>query len=400
MSKIVVIGAGYAGMYGLMRLTARLKGDEIILVNASDTFVERIRQHQIVTNGYPVRYPLHKLLGKRRVNLVVGWVDHLDLNNRRVCVQTAEGVQHIAYDNLLYTAGSTIDRDSIPGVREYAYTLTPLGERSVSELRGLLPQLAANGGHLAVAGGGLTGIESATEFADRYPGLRITLVTRGMFGERLSQKAQAYLRQTFAQLGIEVIEQTNIERINHDHLVLDGGKTLSWDVCLWAGAFAVPGLAAKSGLMVDSKGRVMVDAYLRSLSHPEVYAAGDSAAIIDGACPPMRMACATACPMGIQAAENIIALRHGKAQKPFTFNYILQCISLGRGQGLVQVVRADDTPVERIITGRFGAWVKEFICWGTIAALKAERMLPGIYRWPGQNQHPDAAHHQTAEFAV
>lgn len=390
MSKIVIIGAGYAGMYASLRLAGKLKHDaEITLINASDTFTERIRLHQIAASNYAKRHSIPKLLRGKNVRFVVGMVDQIDPNRRRVRVQTSDGEQGFEYDQLLYTLGSSIDRVGVPGVPEYAYTLTATGKHSVAELQAVLPQIAARGGHLVVCGGGLTGIEASTEFAEQFPGLRVTLVTADRFGERLSEKAQNYLRSVYTKLNIDVRDETVVRQIHANKIELENGETTAYDAVLWAGSFRVPELARQSGLAVNAAGQVKVDAYMRSLSHPEVYAAGDSAAIVDPTCPPMRMACATAVPQGVRAAENIIALHSGKPQQVFTFQYLIQCISLGRTRGLVQVVNADDSPKEQIITGKPGAWIKELICWFTVAGMKAERLMPGSFRWIGQNQKTD-----------
>ena len=67
----------------------------------------------------------------------------------------------------------------MPGAREHAYSIKASGERSAEDLRTLLPPLGASGGRLVVVGGGPLGIETAAELAESYPGLQVTLVTRG-----------------------------------------------------------------------------------------------------------------------------------------------------------------------------------------------------------------------------
>lgn len=388
MSKIIVIGAGYAGMYATLRMAGKLKHNaQITLINASDTFTERIRLHQIAANNYVKEHSIPRLLRGKNVHFVTGMVNQIDLNKRRLRVQTSSGEQWHDYDQLLYALGSSIDRAGVPGVPEYAYTLSPNGERSAPALQAVLPQIASHGGHLVVCGGGLTGIEAVAEFAEQFPSLRVTLVTADRLGERLSGKAQTYLRDVFAKLNITIRDKTAAHQIHADKIELENGETLAYDAVLWAGAFSVPKLAQQSGLAVNAMGQVKVDAYMRSISHPEVYAGGDSAAIVDR--PPLRMACGTAIPKGVGAANNIIALYSNKPQQVFTFKYVSQCISLGRNHALVQFTRADDSPVERILTGKLAARVKEAICRGTVATMNAERLLPGIVRWPGQNQKID-----------
>src|SRR5690606_28117779 len=123
---------------------------------------------------------------------------------KRVIVQTGGEQTSIDYDYLIYAVGSTVDVCSVPGVAEHAYSLG--GEAAAAQLRTRLPTAAAQRGRLLVVGGGLTGIEAATEIAETYPDLQVTLATRGRMGETLSQRGAAYIRKIFAQMGIRVEE--------------------------------------------------------------------------------------------------------------------------------------------------------------------------------------------------
>jgi NADH dehydrogenase FAD-containing subunit len=101
---------------------------------------------------------------------------------------------------------------------------------------------------------------------------------------------------------------------------------------------------------------------MRSVSHPEVYAVGD-AAIAEGAGgKPLRMSCASGIPMAWQAADAISARLTGRKVPEKTIGYTLQCISLGRRNGIVQFVTPDDQAKPSALTGRMAARVKEFIC--------------------------------------
>jgi hypothetical protein len=87
-------------------------------------------------------------------------------------------------------------------------------------------------------------------------------------------------------------------------------------------------------------------------------------------------------PTGAHAADTIVAELRGRRPEPFDFGYIHQPISLGRGDALIQFVRRDDTPVDRMLTGAVGAKYKRFVSGGAITALRMERRIPGFTRWP------------------
>jgi NADH dehydrogenase FAD-containing subunit len=111
---------------------------------------------------------------------------------------------------------------------------------------------------------------------------------------------------------------------------------------------------------------VLVDEHLRSVSHPEVYAVGDAAAVTLPGIGQLRKACATAEPMGRYVGD---ALAGGGAQ-PFAFGFVIQCLSLGRKAGLVQRVGRDDAMIERAYGGRVGKVVKAGIVRCIVSALR------------------------------
>jgi NADH dehydrogenase FAD-containing subunit len=99
------------------------------------------------------------------------------------------------------------------------------------------------------------------------------------------------------------------------------------------------------------------------------------------------MACATAMPMGAYVANHLtVQLKGEPLPAPFRFSYLIQCVSLGRHDGLVQFVEADDRPKRRVITGWAAARIKELICRYTVWSLYQQRRWPGSYTWPQGRQ--------------
>ncbi|MDT7658764.1 MAG: hypothetical protein QOF38_3479 [Pseudonocardiales bacterium] len=378
-TRIVVVGAGYAGL-AAAKLAARWTGAEVTLVNAGDRFVERVRLHQLAA-GQPLRdLPLAGLLRGTGVRLVVDRVTGIDAATRTVRL----GGRELGYDRLVYAAGSQTDLDSVPGAARYAYPLASYPE--ASRLRAHLAD-SGDGGPVAVVGGGLTGIEAAAELAETLPRLKVRLVTGGVLGEALSLRGRRYLWRTFERLGVDVRECARVAEVRADGLLLAGGGDsapgdsprgdrvpgtgagsdhVAAATVVWTAGFRVSDLARRAGLAVDGAGRMIVDQTLRSVSHPEVSGVGDAAAIRRADGLELRMACATGLPSAQQAVRAMAAELAGREPRPLRYRYLNQCISLGRRDGLVQFVHADDTPREAVLTGRLAALYKEAIVRGTV----------------------------------
>src|SRR5689334_6958874 len=123
-------------MMAAIRLAHKAKRTEtkITLVNGTDQFVERVRLHQFAANQTFKERSIPNTLRGTGIQFVQGQVTAIHPDQRCVTVQTQTGGQDISYDYLVYALGSTIDRDSVPGVRDYAYLLTPSGEMSAAAL--------------------------------------------------------------------------------------------------------------------------------------------------------------------------------------------------------------------------------------------------------------------------
>lgn len=356
MTHIVVLGGGYSGQIAA-NYAARRAGARVTLINERDRFVERVRLHQLAAGQELRERSIADLLKGTGARLVVDRVTRIDTSAR--VVELAAG-EPVAYDTLIYALGSRADLDSVPGVAEHAFTVA--GFEHADALRARV----ADGGTVTVVGGGLTGIEAVTELAESLPGLKARLLTDGTLGERLSQRGRRHLSRVFARLGIEVRDQVRVGEVRADGVLLAGGEHVPSDVVVWTTGFTVPPLAAEAGLTVDDHGRMVVDDTLRSVSHPDVYGIGDAAAMRMRDGQELRMACATGLPSAQQAVRAIMARQAGRTPKPLRFRYFNQCISLGRRDGLIQYVGADDSPKEAILTGRAAALYKEIIVRGAL----------------------------------
>ncbi|MBF6329170.1 NAD(P)/FAD-dependent oxidoreductase [Nocardia transvalensis] len=348
--RIVVLGAGYAGQSAAGRLS-EVAGAQVTVVDARSQFVERVRLHQAAAGQQVPRWELRDLFERKGIRFVQGTAVEIDRDARTVVL--ADGTV-LGYDTLVYALGSTADVDSVVGVREYAATVaTP---EDVARIRPL-------NGRVAVVGAGATGLEVATELAESRPDLAVALVSSEEPGAWLSDKARAHIGEVLDRLGIEVRAGAKVIEVLPDGLRSASGDHIAADTVLWTTGFAVPELAARAGLAVDGRGRLLVDEQLRT-SDPNIYAAGDCAAVVGPDGRELRMACATASPVGKYAGTVVAARVRGMEPPAMRFRYVFQCISLGRRDGVIQFVRADDSPLDRVLTGRPAAWFKERIVRG------------------------------------
>ncbi|MEU7298419.1 FAD-dependent oxidoreductase [Streptomyces exfoliatus] len=361
--RIVVLGAGYAGAYAAGTLARRLSPDdtEITVVNAEPEFVQRLRLHQLAA-GQEIEAPrLTEVFAGTRVRLRLGRVTAVDPDRQVIAVTGADGDGELGYDTLVYALGSHVAHGGVPGVAEHAFDVT--GRPSALRLRERLDSLDRPGGkgegrNVLVVGDGLTGIETATEIAESRPGLSVTLIARGELGAPLSPGARAHLRRACDRLGVTVLEHTAVETVEATRVRCADGTVLPSDATVWTAGFAVAPLAAAAGLAVTENGRIVVDGTMRSVSHPNVYAAGDSAHAVGDNGRPLPMSCASAGYTGRQATAAIVGRLTGREVPKSKLEYVGNHISLGRRDGILQMVDGEARAKPKFMGGRKAARIK------------------------------------------
>ncbi|WP_410811288.1 NAD(P)/FAD-dependent oxidoreductase [Micromonospora sp. 067-2] len=373
--RIVVLGAGYAGATAAGRLARRLHpGDtEITVVNADTDFVERVRMHQLATGQDLKPRPLSNIYAGTGVTVRPARVTAVDADRRTVALVDEQGAEEIAYDTLVYALGSASADHGVPGAVEHAYDIA--GRPSALRLRDRLDQVAA-GGTVLVVGGGLTGLEAVTEIAEARPDLDVAIAVRAGLGDWLNEKAQQHLHRVCDRLDITVHEHTDIARVQATGAITVDGRAIPAQVTVWAAGFAVHPIAAATTLTVAATGQIIVDATMRSVSHPEVYAVGDAGLAEGPGGRPLRMSCASGIPMAWQAADAIAARLTGRKIPRAPLRYFNQCVSLGRRDGIIQYVTADDRAKPSLLTGRLAARYKEVVCRGAAWGISHPVLYP------------------------
>lgn len=363
--RVIVVGAGYTGAIAAGRLARRVRGEDvsITLVNAEPDFVERVRMHQLAVGQTLRPRPFDEMFAGTGVRLRLGKVTGVDVDRGTVSVSAPDGAgepETLPYDTLVYALGSAWNTHAVPGAAEHAHDIA--GRPGALRLRDRLAALAP-GSPVAVVGGGLTGLEAATELAETRPDLDVSLVARGALGDWLSPKGAQHLRKVFTNLRITAHEHTAVTAVYADRVTTAEGD-IPAAVTIWTTGFAAHPIARATTLETSDNGQIIVDATMRSTSHPDVYAIGDAALVAGPGGKPLRMSCASGVPTAWQAADAIAArLTDGKL--PTTrLRYFNQCVSLGRREGLIQYVTADDRSVGAALTGRLAALYKELVCKG------------------------------------
>ncbi|SPJ30173.1 selenide, water dikinase SelD [Falsiruegeria mediterranea] len=274
---LVLIGGGHSHALVLRKWgMSPLPGARLTLINPGPTAPYSGMLPGFVAGHYTrdaLDIDLVRLARYAGARLVLGAVTGMNAAAKTVSVG---GRPPIAYDVASVNVGITSDMPAVPGFAEHAVPAKPLGpfaEKWAAYLAGTGPA------RVAVIGGGVAGAELVMAMAHALKSrgrlAEITLVDQAQALSATGPKAARLIRQTIAELGVSLIENTGVARIDHDKLVLSTGQEIEADFITGAAGARPYDWTANCGLDLH-EGYISVDAHLRS-SDPSVFAAGDCA---------------------------------------------------------------------------------------------------------------------------
>jgi NADH:ubiquinone reductase (H+-translocating) len=378
--RIVVAGAGYAGLHVALRLAAKLRTNPAVEL----TLVDRHDYHQVITElprvaggtrpADAVRIPLEDTLAKR-VHFVLTEISGFDLAGR----QLLTGAGPVGWRWLVLALGSRPNDFAIPGLAERTLSLysaddaeqvwAAVNESLTAAASAKDPESHSHLATVVVGGGGATGVEIAGELAEVLPqvagrlGLAtdlpaVVIVEAGptiLAGSspQLIDKASKIL----ADLGVQVRTKAAIAAATEEGFQLKDGQVVEGGVFVWAGGLKAPELVASSGLPTGYNGRVKVDQYLRVLDRPDIYVAGDLAPVVDPRTGHVLPGLAqVALEEGETVARNLEAELRDRRLESFTFDDKGFVASVGARRGVADVAGMT-------IGGRVAHLLKDAIEW-------------------------------------
>lgn len=350
--KVLIVGAGYAGIEAALTLNKKKKKDDIDI-----TLIEKNSYHTLLTELHEVagnriseegiRIPLNSIFKYTNVNVVMDEITSFDFANNKISSDKAT----YDYDYLITAMGSSPNDFGIPGLEEHAFTLWSFDdavkirehikkcfllasqEKNESEKRRLLT--------FVVSGAGFTGVEMIGELGVWVKSLckehkinrkdvRLIIIDMlprilNTLNEKNAAKAHKYLEK---KLKVEVMLNTRITSATENSLIYDGGE-IGTKTIIWAAGIKACEDAEQCVLeRANRQNRIKVDDFCRT-ENKNVYAVGDLGGLTDDNGIPYAAMVENAIQTAHGAAENILNDIRGKEQKKVTVKFHGTMVSVG-----------------------------------------------------------------------
>ena len=358
--KIVIIGAGFGGIYLVKAL--RNKNVDVLLIDQYNYHNFQPLMYQVATGGLEpnsIAYPIRRILrGFKNVSFRMAAVKAINpLKNE---IETSIGI--CQYDYLILATGSETNFFNFEATKDKLLTLKSIPDalnlRSfifqnlekalISQENETIDEIL----NIAIVGGGPAGIELAGALAEMkrfvipkdFPDLDLSKMNinvyeaspklLGVMSPMASEKSLEYL----TKLGVNVYLNSKVNTYNGKELALDDGSSYLTDTVIWTAGVkgaVIQGLPKES---IVSGNRIAVNEYNQVLNSTSIFAIGDVAACISTENPKgLPMLAPVAQQQGKLLAKNIMKLIEKKEMKPFAYKNKGTMATIGRRKAVVDL---------------------------------------------------------------
>lgn len=371
MKKVVIVGAGFAGLNAARRLS-KVRDLDITVIDRENHHLFQPLLYQVAMAALSpaeIAAPIRSLLSAGNTRVIKALVTRIDIEARQVITDCGE----FAYDYLLLACGAQhayFGREEwepvAPGLKNLPQA-TEIRRRVLEAFeaaeREIDMQIRRRHLTFVVVGGGPTGVELAGAIGEmsRYTlardfrsidprQTRVILVEAGprilpAFDPKLASRAMRDLEA----LGVQVWSGARVTDVSAEGVVI-GNEQIASSTVLWAAGVRAADVGKTLGVPVDEVGRVIVGADLTIPGHREVFVAGDLARCAGPDGKPLPGVAVVAMQQGFYTADTIRADLAGRPRAPFRYRNLGQLATIGRSRAICEIFGLK-------LSGWFAWWV-------------------------------------------
>jgi NADH:ubiquinone reductase (H+-translocating) len=275
MKRLVILGGGYGGLRIIERVLSPDLPDDVFV-----TLVDRMPFHGLKTEYYAlaagtepekaVRVPFPS---DPRLTMKFGEVTGVNMDERIVTFANGDT---LSYDWLVIALGCEDRYHDIPGAEQYTHSIQTMNatRNTYAAINNLDPY-----GTVTIVGGGLSGVELASELRESRPDLNIRILDRGpSILSPFPKKLQQYASQWFIEHDVQLVSMASVNRVEPG-VVYNHNEPLETDVIVWTAGIQASRIVRALPIEKDNIGRAKLNQYHQIPEYPNVYVVGDCASL-------------------------------------------------------------------------------------------------------------------------
>ncbi len=383
MKKIVLIGAGYAGVLTAKRLAKKLKREdvEITVFNKNSYHTMLTELHEVAAGRVEeesIRLDLDAIFAHRKINLIVDEVEKVDFNNKQI--YTADGYVK-DYDYLVIGTGCKPTFFDLKG-SENAFPLWSY-EDAVKlnvQINDMFRRACAEKDEVerkkllsfVIVGSGFTGVEMAGELGEYKDELcykydinsnevSIQIIEMGdkilpFYPDKLTSKIIDRLNK----LGVEILTNQAVCSIESKSCKLTTENMLDTHTVIWAAGIEGSELVKKlENISKVNRGRIQTNEFLESVDQKDVYIVGDNIFYVpEGETHPVPQMVENAEHSSKTVTQNIFASIKGTKRVEYKPVFQGSMVCVGSRWGAAYVGKKEK---KRSFTGFSAMFIKHFV---------------------------------------
>lgn len=334
---------------------------KISIISRENFFLFTPMLPEVASGSIETRHIVHPIRQLcRKIHFYQSVVESIDLRNQTVTAShPSASLRHTwQFDYLVLALGSVTNFFRLPGLEENAITLKSLGDaihirnHVIDKLEQAEieedPRRRAELLTFVIAGGGFAGVELAGELNDflkeasrHYPTIRrsdiqVYLVeAMPRILPEVGDELAAFAARNLRRREIEIMTGVQVTGASVQRVDLKDGREIRTRTLVWTAGVSTNPLVAQLDCEKDERGRVIVNEFLELPGHPNIWAVGDCASVLNPTTGrPSPPTAQHAVREGKSAARNIVAVIHGRPKRPFRYKMIGQLAMLGHHAGV------------------------------------------------------------------
>ncbi|HET6588692.1 MAG TPA: FAD-dependent oxidoreductase [Candidatus Nitrosocosmicus sp.] len=288
--KIVILGAGYAGIFLSTNLSSKLdkNSTEITLIDRNN-YHQLMQEIHLVASGYrtaeQLKIPISSLIQGKEIHFVQEDIEKIVPDQNTIVLKSGE----IKYDELIVCLGSSTKYFNIPGADTYTLPIRSIYDASIihDHIQRIIDEAAENKKHnIVIVGAGATGISLGSALAETINAshnknnIKINIIEATStilpgWDIRVKNKTEEILKDK----GIRIFHNSLVERVEEHTLFLKDGLEINSSLIIWTAGVRGYNIDIEPAIDKTNDGRIIVNEYCQTSKYKNIYSIGDLAAM-------------------------------------------------------------------------------------------------------------------------
>jgi NADH:ubiquinone reductase (H+-translocating) len=287
--RIVILGAGYAGIFLSTNLSSKLDNNttEIILIDRNN-YHQLMQEIHLVASGYrtaeQLKIPISSLIQGKNINFIQDDIEKIVPDKNAIILKSGE----LKYDELIICLGSSTKYFNIPGADTYTLPIRSIYDASIihDHILRIIDEAQNKKHNIVIVGAGATGISLGSALAETInaspnkSNIKINIIEATStilpgWDIRVKNKTEEILKEK----GIRIFHNSLVERVDQNTLFLKDGLEINSSLIIWTAGVRGYNIDIEPAIDKTNDGRIIVNEYCQANQYKNIYSIGDLAAM-------------------------------------------------------------------------------------------------------------------------